>query len=660
MIHQVDEDALAIQATAQFPFIQGLEPTLRALNGLWFHAQRAGRAPEIPGAPPPSDLTPATLDATLQRYGITLPQSRTVATAQEAAAASAAIGFPVVLKIQSADISHKTEAGGVALGLKSQQDVLNAAEALTKSARAAYPSAKIDGFLVQEMVSGVETIVGAQSDPLYGPMLLIGSGGILVELVRDAAMRLLPVGGADVGAMIDGLKANRLLAGYRGKPAGGPQGAGGRRDGARPLLSRSPLAHRRNRNQSADRAPEWRRRSRRARRVAQGENLMDFELPEELRIFKEAMRRFVDNEMIPVEKVASTDTEKLKPEYYEKFSKRAKELGFWKMDIPQEYGGEGFSVLARSIVETELSRSVALPARGYGGITGPSVRAILYALTGEMKEKYLLPSLSGEMKACFAQTEPDAGSDPGGMRTVAVRDGDHYVINGVKRFISHAKDADFMQLMAATDRAKGSHGGISCFIVDMDTPGVKLTTQYKTMMGDEPWEIVLENVRVPASTSRRQGRRRFRPRPAVAQRRPRPSWRQRARRHRTLPRARDIIRQAAFDIRPAAGRSAIRSNGCSPTCMSSCRLGDCWSTRRRRVSTKARMPAKTPTSASTICDEMAFKAADMCMQIHGGIALTTDLPIEKMWRQRRSFRITEGATEVMKMVIARHVLKTYA
>ena len=125
--------------------------------------------------------------------------------------------------------------------------------------------------------------------------------------------------------------------------------------------------------------------------------------------------------------------------------------------------------------------------------------AILYALEGEMREKYLMPALRGEKKACFAQTEPDAGSDPGGMRTTAVRDGDHYVINGVKRFISHAGDADFMQLMAATDRAKGSHGGISCFIVDMDTPGVKLTTQYKTMMGDEPWEIVLDNVRVPAS-----------------------------------------------------------------------------------------------------------------------------------------------------------------
>jgi acyl-CoA synthetase (NDP forming) len=218
MIHQVNEDALAIQTTAQFPFIQGLEPTLRALNGLWFHAQRAGRVPEIPGAPPPSDLTPATLDTTLQRYGIALPQSREVTDAQGAADAAAAIGFPVALKIRSADIVHKTEAGGVILNLADKQAVLTAADTLAKAAHAAYPNAKIDGFLVQEMVSGIETIVGAQSDQLYGPMLLIGSGGILVELVRDAAMRLLPVRTADISAMIDGLKVDRLLAGYRGKP----------------------------------------------------------------------------------------------------------------------------------------------------------------------------------------------------------------------------------------------------------------------------------------------------------------------------------------------------------------------------------------------------------------------------------------------------------
>ena len=181
---------------------------------------------------------------------------------------------------------------------------------------------------------------------------------------------------------------------------------------------------------------------------------MDFELPEELRILKAGLRRFVDTELIPVER-QTTVGEEMKPEYLERFEKRAKELGIWQLDVPEEYGGGGMSILARAVVWEELSRTVALPARG-DGITGPSARGILYSLTGEMKEKYLLPLLRGEKKACFAQTEPDAGSDPGGMRTTAVRDGDHYVINGVKRFITGAGKADFMQLMVATDRQAAS------------------------------------------------------------------------------------------------------------------------------------------------------------------------------------------------------------
>ncbi len=218
MIYQMTAEGLAVQEQAGFPFLQGLEPTLRAINALWFFAQRTGRAPAVADAAPPSDLTAATLDATLERYGIAQPRSRAVATAQQAADAAAAIGFPVALKIRAADIVHKTEAGGVMLDLRNRQDLLAAADALAAAAQRSHPGAKIDGFLVQQMVSGVETIVGAQSDPLYGPLLLVGAGGIMVELVRDVALRLLPVGPADVGAMIDSLKIKRLLDGYRGKP----------------------------------------------------------------------------------------------------------------------------------------------------------------------------------------------------------------------------------------------------------------------------------------------------------------------------------------------------------------------------------------------------------------------------------------------------------
>jgi acetyltransferase len=219
MAHQVPPEGLEVADKAGIPFLQRQQPVLRALNALWFYGQRTGRAPAALSPAPASDLTPVTLDATLARYGIILPQSRSVTSAEAAAKAAAEIGFPVVLKIRSAEIVHKTEAGVVKLDLKNPQDVLAAADALLKAAHTAQPKAKIDGFLVQQMVSGLETIVGVHDDPLYGPLLLVGSGGILVELVRDAAQRLLPVEARDVTAMIDGLKLAPLLAGYRGRPA---------------------------------------------------------------------------------------------------------------------------------------------------------------------------------------------------------------------------------------------------------------------------------------------------------------------------------------------------------------------------------------------------------------------------------------------------------
>src|SRR5437870_6590698 len=136
---------------------------------------------------------------------------------------------------------------------------------------------------------------------------------------------------------------------------------------------------------------------------------MDFELPEELRILKAGLRRFVDSELIPIER-HTTDGETIKPEYLKRFEQRAKDLGIWQLDVPEGYGGGGMSVLARAGVWGELSRTIAIPARGEG-ITGPSARGILYALKGELKENYPLPLLRGVKKACFAQPRPAAGSD---------------------------------------------------------------------------------------------------------------------------------------------------------------------------------------------------------------------------------------------------------
>jgi acyl-CoA synthetase (NDP forming) len=217
MSYQMRPESVAAQEAAGFPFLQGLEPTLRAMNALWFYAERSGRRPNAPEDAPTSDLAPANLEATLTRYGIALPDSRVAASPEEAAAAAAELGFPVALKIQSPDILHKTEAGGVALDLRSGPEVADAAAKLLAAARTAYPKARIDGLLVQKMAQGVEAIVGAHSDPLYGPLLLVGAGGILVELARDVSLRLLPATANDISAMIDGLRLIKLLSGYRGR-----------------------------------------------------------------------------------------------------------------------------------------------------------------------------------------------------------------------------------------------------------------------------------------------------------------------------------------------------------------------------------------------------------------------------------------------------------
>jgi len=384
---------------------------------------------------------------------------------------------------------------------------------------------------------------------------------------------------------------------------------------------------------------------------------MQFRLPEELQMLQESLRRYVDNEMIPYERETLENGE-LKPEWRARFQDGMKKLGLWMMDVPEEFGGGGLSLLGKSVVWQELGRTIALPARD-DGITGPTVRHILFQLKGEMREKYLLPTLRGEKKACFAQTEPDAGSDPASMRTTAVRDGDHYVINGVKRFITSAGKADFMQLMAATDRAKGARGGISCFIVDMKTPGVKLTAQYETMMGDKPWEIVLDNVRVPAEHLVGEEGKGF----GLAQK-----WlgagrvKHGARALGVAERSLELSVKYAHE-RSTFGKLLAERQGIQ------WQLADMWMALdsatllvRRAASMidngdEARVEAF---HCKYYADEMAFQAVDRCMQIHGGIGLTTDLPIERMWRQQRSYRITEGASEVMRSVIARHVMKAYA
>jgi acetyltransferase len=216
------KEAVDFQEEVGFPFLQGLPAVINSLSALAFYGARKGR--KIASLPPAKgkaeNLQGAAFEAALARHGLTMPKSGVGNSPSDAATIATRIGFPVALKIVSSAISHKTEAGGVRLNLASAEQVESAAHALIASAATAAPGAKIDGFNVQEMVDGVEVILGARTDPLYGPMIVVGSGGILVELVKDVAFRLLPITPEDARAMIGELKVAKLLAGFRGKPAG--------------------------------------------------------------------------------------------------------------------------------------------------------------------------------------------------------------------------------------------------------------------------------------------------------------------------------------------------------------------------------------------------------------------------------------------------------
>jgi acyl-CoA dehydrogenase len=381
---------------------------------------------------------------------------------------------------------------------------------------------------------------------------------------------------------------------------------------------------------------------------------MDFELPEELKLLKNTVRTFVDRELIPIE-MTSMDGPSLRADVRADLERKAKELGLWLLDVPTEHGGQGLGLLGMAVIWEELSRSIALPPRG-PGVFGPEVRPILFTLNPAQKEKYLYPVLRGEKFAAFAQSEPDAGSDPGSMRTTAVRKGDHYVINGYKRWITKADAADFFQLVAATDRSKGSRGGLSMFLVDADTPGVKLIRRTPTMMSDMPWEIALDDVVVPAENligKEGEGMR-------AAQ-----SWITAGRLYqacrglgvakRCLDLAVSYAKQRVTFGAPLADRQAVQfmiANSYTEHHMTQLLVY------QLAARTDAGVAARHESyMAKIVGTELGFRVADRCLQIHGGMGLAAEMPIANMWKDARSFMITEGPVEVMRMVLAREILR---
>jgi acyl-CoA dehydrogenase len=382
---------------------------------------------------------------------------------------------------------------------------------------------------------------------------------------------------------------------------------------------------------------------------------MCFELPEETLAIKRLVRQLVERYAMPMERKFLRG-EPPTPEEHAEATRAAKEAGLWGLSLPAEYGGAALSTLNNVVITEENSRCL-VPIQ-FGGNA-----SFLLACNEEQKQRYLFPVLRGEKRMAFAQTEPSGGSDPGGMmQTTAVRDGDNWVINGSKVFITRAGEADFTVVMAVTDKERRQHGGITAFLVDRDTPGFKVVRQIPVMRASHtdgfvgPWELLFEDCVVPASQVLGEVGMGFR----LAQR-----GLTSARMNigaqcvgiadRCLEMMTDYAKQRVLFGEPLAAKQGIQSMIVdSAVDVHATRLmtydAACKNDRGQDTRVEAGM-------MKLLGSEMVGRVVDRAIQIHGAYGVTTELPFAHWYNRVRMMRIYEGASEVQKyQVVARALL----
>ncbi|AXB45416.1 acyl-CoA dehydrogenase family protein [Amycolatopsis albispora] len=379
---------------------------------------------------------------------------------------------------------------------------------------------------------------------------------------------------------------------------------------------------------------------------------MDFTLSTEEREVRDWVRTFVQRELVPREQEVLRRERAGQPGLTEdeltELQLKAKESGFWGVQTPEDYGGMGLSAVMTALLEAELGRTFV--QFRFGG----AADNILFHANEEQKERYLLPTISGERKSCFAITEPGAGSDAKAIRTTARKVGSDWVINGEKTFITGGNEADFTMVFAITDPEKGADGGVTCFLVDRD---MGWRSEYIDTMGEwGPAALVFEDVRVPESQILGElgggfklamqwiGRGRYLlPARAIGSC------------ERLLTMAIDHANTRETFGAPIAERQAIQwmiaDSGVELEALRWLVLHAAWQVDQGLDSRHAQSIAKLYGGVK------ANEIVDRVLQIHGGMGYTRELPIERWYRELRLLRIYEGTDEIQRRTIARNLLK---
>ena len=383
---------------------------------------------------------------------------------------------------------------------------------------------------------------------------------------------------------------------------------------------------------------------------------MEFSLSEEQQLIIKTTRDFVTKELMPHEQ-AVEETGQLDPQLLAGLKAKAIEAGLYAANMPAEVGGAGLDTVTWVLYEKELGKTGY--ALQYSAVARPS--NILLACAGEQRERYLLPTVRGERVECLAMSEPGAGSDLKGMKASAVEKGGDFVINGTKHFISHADHADYVILFVATGEeasSKGTKKRITSFLVDVGTPGFVLRPGYKNVSHRGYNNSILEfnDCRVPRSAILGELHHGF----DVAN-----EWLGSTRLQVAstclgrAERALELASQWAVE-RVQFGQQIGKFQGVS------FKLADMAVELRAAelltLEAAWKVDQKTATDmdmaiAKLKASEMLAMVADEALQIHGGMGLMADLPLERIWRDARIERIWDGTSEVQRHIISRAMLR---
>ncbi len=379
---------------------------------------------------------------------------------------------------------------------------------------------------------------------------------------------------------------------------------------------------------------------------------MDFSLSVEEREVRDWVRTFVQRELVPLEQEVLRRERAHQPgltgEELKDLQLKAKESGFWGILTPEEYGGMGMSAVMAALLEAELGRTF-VPFR-FGG----AADNILFHANEEQKQAYLLPTISGERKSCFAITEPGAGSDAKAIRATARKDGTDWVINGEKTFITGGNEADFTMVFAITDPEKGANGGVTCFLVDREA-GWK--SEYIDTMGEwGPASLIFQDVRVPETQILGEEGRGFElAMQWIGQGRYLLPARAIGSCERLISMAIEYANTRETFGQKIAERQAIQwmiaDSGVELEALRWLVLSAAWQVDQGVDSRHAQSMAKL------YGGQKANEIVDRVMQIHGGMGYTRELPVERWYRELRLLRIYEGTDEIQRRTIARNLLK---